>query len=126
MMRFLHIALIIAILLPVEGLAFSTHYCGGNLISFDFFQKYNEPCCEGMDEPCDACEDQEFIVSLDDFQYSQLDFSFSKIVTSILNQPSSFEKNLLIVFEEKAFSPSTTPHGRSGRKISILHQSFLL
>jgi len=125
-MRFLHIALIIAMLLPGKGMAFFQHYCGGNLISFDFFHKYSEPCCKGMDEPCDACEDQEIIISLDDFHYQQIDFSFSTIIISILAQPTSFEKYPLMLIEEKIFTPSNTPPGPSGRNISILHQSFLL
>lgn len=43
MKRFLHIALITAMLLPGKGMAFFQHYCEGYLISFNFFHKNNEP-----------------------------------------------------------------------------------
>lgn len=125
-MRFLHIALIIAMLLLGKGMVFFQHYCGGNLISFDIFHKYSEPCCEGMDEPCDACEDLEIIISLDDFHYQQVDFLFPTIVPSELVQHTFFEKYQLILIEEQIFTPSESPPGRSGRNISILHQSFLI
>lgn len=125
-MRLLHIALIIALLLPGKGMGFFQHYCGGNLISFDFFHKYSEPCSENMDEPCDACEDQEIIVSLHDFHNQPIDFSFSTILISILVQHTFFEKYQLILIEEQIFTPSESPPGRSGRNISILHQSFLI
>lgn len=125
-MRLLHIALIIALFLPGKGMGFFQHYCGGNLISFDFFHKYSEPCCENMDEPCDACEEQEIIVSLHDFHNQPIDFSFSTILISILVQPTFFKKYHSILFEEKIFTPSETPPRRSGRNISILHQSFLI
>ncbi len=125
-MRFFHIALIIAMLLPGKGMGFFQHYCGGNLISFDFFHKYSDPCCENMEEPCDACDDQEIIVSLHDFHYEPIDFSFSPILISILVQPTFFENYQLKFFEEKIFPPSETPLRRSGRNISILNQSFLI
>lgn len=98
----------------------------GELISFELFLKHHEPCCDDHSNPCDGCEDQETIFSLDDFRTPHSDIPVIASSTAALAQPS-FHLPSTQFFESRNYTTSKkAPPGWSGRYRSILFQSFLL
>ena len=94
MKRNLYIVLLIAMLLPGKGMAVFQHFCGGELIRFELFLKHHEPCCDDHSNPCDGCEDQETIFSLDDFRTPHsdilgIDFSHAAMAQPSFHLPST-------------------------------------
>lgn len=126
MKRNLYIVLLIAMLLPGKGMAVFQHFCGGELISFELFLKHYEPCCDDHSNPCDGCEDQEAIFSLDDFRTPHSDILVIDFLHAAMAQPS-FHLPSTQFFESRNYTtPKKAPPGWSGRYRSILFQSFLL
>lgn len=126
MKRNLYIALLIAMLLPGKGMAVFQHFCGAELISFELFSKHYEPCCDDHNDPCDSCEDQETILSLDDFRTPHSDIQVIAFSGMVLTEPSFYLPSVPF-FEARNYTNSKmAPPSWSGRYRSILHQSFLL
>lgn len=126
MKRNLYIVLLIAMLLPGKGMAVFQHFCGGELIRFEIFLKHHEPCCDDHSNPCDGCEDQETIFSLDDFRTPHSDIPVIASSPAAMAQPS-FHLPSTHFFESRIYTtPKKAPPGWSGRYRSILFQSFLL
>lgn len=126
MKRNLYIVLLIVMLLPGKGMAVFQHFCGGELISFELFLKHHEPCCDDHSNPCDGCEDQETIFSLDDFRTPHSDIPVIASSPAAMAQPS-FHLPCTHFFESRNYTtPKKAPPGWSGRYRSILFQSFLL
>ncbi|MDN4167054.1 hypothetical protein QWY31_16200 [Cytophagales bacterium LB-30] len=126
MKRMLYIALLIAMLLPGKGMALFQHFCGGELISFELFHKYTEPCCDDHSNPCDGCEDRETVFFLDDFRAPQSDFQVPSFALVGLPEPIFSFSNKYICEPTNFSSLENAPPGWSGRYRSILFQSFLL
>ena len=80
--RFSHIFLSFLLLAATTGMAVSKHFCGGSLVSVDFFE-VAEPCCNSGN----CCQNETVIY--------QLDEDFSTPVSSQIPQIIDFE---LLVF----------------------------
>tara|TARA_R110000868_G_scaffold97027_3_gene266968 strand:+ start:2205 stop:2564 length:360 start_codon:yes stop_codon:yes gene_type:complete len=115
------------VILSSQGISLFKHFCEGELTSFEIYEKHNDPCCGDQHNPCDECEDEEAVWSLDDFNHSKVSISFlsqlfdTKIERDrvISTHPTLAPKNTLNAY-------FNDPISWSGRQRSILYQSFLL
>lgn len=126
MKTILHIAVLIIVLLPTQGVVLFQHFCGGQLINFEFFEKQSHSCCNEQDEPCGSCEDQEVLWETDEYHSAKTSTPQPHLaVVASLQLVEGYE------FPQFAINLNIPTHyqyppGWSGRHKSILHQSFLL
>ena len=128
MKLFLYIAVIMTVVFPMKGVQLFQHYCGDEVISFEFFEKHGEVCCDGHtshSRTCEGCSDRETTWSLDDFDAPNKKFTPSEGIT-VLWAAAFTHYPTFAISDNKAFIPGNDPPGWAGRHLSILNQSFLL
>ena len=126
MKKILHIAVLIIVLLPTQGVVLFQHFCGGQLVNFEFFEKQSHSCCHEQDEPCGSCEDEEALWETDEYHNP-------KIPTHQPHPALVASLNLVEDYDFPQFEIKLNilthyqyPPCWSGRHRFILHQSFLL
>ncbi len=121
-----HVALILVLLVFTSGASVISHYCPATGKK-DISMSTQSHCC-GSDASADSegcCEvDQQLVKA--DFVASKLELSFEQSVFIVTALPALYEILLQELNEPTQAFPNLPPPPRSGREISILHQSFLI
>tara|TARA_R110000868_G_scaffold45178_1_gene150129 strand:- start:3570 stop:3971 length:402 start_codon:yes stop_codon:yes gene_type:complete len=127
MKRILYISIMTTMIFSSLEISFYKHFCEGEITSFELYERENKSCCCEHNDPCDKCEDEKSIWSLDDFNLSKITTSFLLPLSESTAEPVAFISIFPTVTLDYTLYTHFNDHlGWSGKQRSILYQSFLL
>ena len=122
----LHITVLITMLFPLREITLFQHFCGIKLIHFELLESTSASCCGVSDESCSGCKDVDIILSIDEFQAPQITITIPNLGVA---QSIAYRPEINVQVSNSGYSTFflyRDPPVKSGKRLSILNQSFLL